>query len=415
MIARKIKIDYLIYILLLLPFLEMPRLGYIPYINVFFFVFKAISAACVFILTLLRRKLSELDYIFFLYCFVVILSTLLNNGNITSSVSESLAILVPILLFELYMKKLSIKQLLMPIVIIYTIYALITLFQIIQIPFEILVTHGERDSYKNLFYDEYGPIFALGDTKRFLFILLPLNIFNMVSNVKRNIKDRIKVISIYIVSVFIIIYSWEVTAILTMVLLAVFYFLYDNRIISRLIKKINCSLVFVGYLLTNVLLVLTPFLSYLSVFFGLFGKSVTLSGRVYVWEKCLYLVSQSPILGYGINREYTAQEFWGLVHMHNLLLNCTYVGGVALLFIFIYFLYRLSARLSKKRITRLASVFIVGMIAFCVTSLVDTTDYNVLYLMLSVAWYANDLILNIDKPTQTCKGKGNYENSLCNC
>ena len=34
-----------------------------------------------------------------------------------------------------------------------------------------------------------------------------------------------------------IIYSWEVTAILTMVPLAVFYFLYDNRIISRLIKK----------------------------------------------------------------------------------------------------------------------------------------------------------------------------------
>ena len=154
----KISKNFMIYLICLLPFLEMPRFGYIQSINSIFLVFKIASALIVVFLVLKYRNINKLNSFIIVYCFIIIISTIINKGEIFNTISDAIGIIVPFFLIDIYLNKLSLRQLLLPIVVILTIYASITSIQILKVPFNIFVVHGLRDNYTSLFYDQYGPV-----------------------------------------------------------------------------------------------------------------------------------------------------------------------------------------------------------------------------------------------------------------
>ena len=108
--VNKISKDYLIYILLLFPFLELPILGNTK-INYVFVVLKVISTLCS--CTLLIKEYfaknkncisKELLLIIFLES-VFVFSTVINNGKIVESIGDALAIIIPCFLIEYFSKK----------------------------------------------------------------------------------------------------------------------------------------------------------------------------------------------------------------------------------------------------------------------------------------------------------------------
>ena len=114
----KMKKSYFVYLLCILPFLEMPRWGYVPEVNRLFLVAKMISAVYVISIVVINNSFNRLDIAFIAYCLIGILSTVINKGQVMDAISESLAILIPLFLIEFYMNRLTLAQLLKPFVYI---------------------------------------------------------------------------------------------------------------------------------------------------------------------------------------------------------------------------------------------------------------------------------------------------------
>ena len=76
--------------------------------------------------------------------------------------------------------------------------------------------------------------------------------------------------------------------------------------------------------------------------------------------------------------------------MHNLLVNCAYIGGLLLLLCIIYILYILQKRLSmpmeKNSIVYMLNAAYIG---FLILALTDTPDNNMLYILFPFMYAGN--------------------------
>lgn len=398
----RIRVNYFIYIFCLLPFLEMPRFGKIPNINTLFLAWKLLAAIIVCVLLIKKRyKLNKLDISLIIYWGIVISSTLINHGMIVDSISDGLAILIPIFNVEMNMEKCSLRELITPIILCFSIYTTITAIQLLNVPFYVFATHGLRESMLYLYTDKYGEIFALGHPKRFSFIIFPLIIYALMLDRNNDIvsinsvKHTLTKIYIIIVSVFCLVYSWSVSAMITIAIILFFYHLYSVESISKIWKYLNVKLILCGFFVINILLLVPSFLNLFAKLLKLFGKTTTLSGRTYIWEKGINYIMQRPILGYGFDSKLVASRFWGLVHLHNYLLNSLYIGGILLLICIVYVLILLAKHLSQIGTnSTLGRALTLGFLGFLILSLTDTTDYNMLFLLFPFMYTNNST--NID-------------------
>lgn len=379
----------------------MPRFGVIPDINFCFLVWKLIATAIVVIQTFSkRRKLNTLDALLLLYCLIIILSTKINEGSVVDVISDSLAIVVPIFTIELYIKRLSLKQLVLPMVVLFSLYTTITAIQLLNVPFYIFHIHGLRDSYSNLYIDQYGSIFALGNPKRFVFMILPLIVYTlMYEKYRTDIEGRRttnmnKIMTVYVwgVSLFCLFYSWSTSAMLAVIIILLFYYFYSSRIFSNIWKYINGVIIFIGYIIINILLLFSSFIGVFKSMLELLGKDTSLSGRTYIWAKAFAFIIEKPLIGYGVNNELTASRFSGLVHLHNYLLNCTYIGGVLLLACVIIMLFIIGKSLSEDIQENVyVRILLLGFTGFLIIALTDTPDYNMLYMLFPFMYLNNQL------------------------
>ena len=379
----KIKKEYAKYLICLLPFLEMPRFGNIPYINYFFLAWKLISALIVCEMVLMSRKLNKLDVVLILYCGSLIISTIINRGKIMDAISDGLAIIIPFLLLDHYKNRFSLKKMLMPIVSLVGLYGIITALQIVRIPFYIFTIQGMRDSFSYLWTDSYGEIFALGSLKRFGFMLIPALIFTLLVEYphRKKISAKVYIFIMSALSFFLLIYSWSIASLFSIIGILVCCALLEKQVIGHFLKMFNMKIILSVYIIINSLLIMTPSLDNFNNILELFGKSTNLSGRTYVWERAIQFIMDKPILGYGINREFTASNFWNLVHMHNLLLNSTYEGGIIGLFLMIYFLYLLSKSLADNCEIQEMQILSIALLGVFILALADTPEYNVIFMM----------------------------------
>lgn len=388
----KIKKSYLIYLLCLFPFLEMPRWGYVPEINRLFLVAKLLSATYILAKVILSNLLNKLDILFIVYSTVLVISTIINRGEVVEAVSNGVAIIAPMLLVEYYMNKISISQLLKPFVYIQMIYTLITGIQLLRVPFHIFRVHGLRSMYTSLDHDKYGYIYALGEPKRFVFVLLPMLMFALLIWRKQSINSQVKLGFCFCCSIFVVTYSWGVSAMLSLLGVVLYLFFVDKFIIFK--KYIDIWKIWIGYLISNALLVGTNILVGMRWFAALFGKSSNLSGRTYIWAKAISYIKDSFLYGYGIDGVVVRGRFDNLAHVHNLLLNILYQGGIVLFIIFTYICFIVFQKLYQYR-ERNAAVIITGaLLGYFVLALTDTTDSNMLFLIFVLGYSIDKNIFN---------------------
>ena len=393
----KIKQSYMIYILCIVPYLEMARLGGIKSINIFFLIAKIIVAGYAIGITTLNNQWNAGSITLSAYCLTLIIPTIIFRGSIIDSISDSLAMLVPFLLISYYGKKLDFKEIAKPIIFFYSTYALLTSIQLIRIPFTIFKEQSLRDSYLFMLRDEYGPIFALGDPKRFVFMLLPLFYLLAIRLMEENSKKiRILFYCIIGISLFDVVYVWSISALLVLVIFLILIIANDNKIINKVFNWLNIWNVLIILGVANVLLLFTSFLSLFSDFFELFGKTITLSGRTFIWAKAIPLIQQSLIIGHGYNLEEIKRIFYNFVHLHNLIINILYTGGFIRLAVFVSFNVFVAKKIDTERDSIISKFTVFAIMAFLILGLTDTPDYGMLYAIYAFGFIYSDYITTAD-------------------
>lgn len=125
-------------------------------------------------------------------------------------------------------------------------------------------------------------------------------------------------------------------------------------------------------------------------------KDITLAGRTYLWETVLNILKKSPLFGEGVqSSRYDINMFFsasgGVIgtavnHPHNYILNVALHGGIIAAALFIA-AHGLIAYQSDKALSRKSSAtFTCFFVCYFTASLVDTLDYSLFYLLLSIAY-----------------------------
>lgn len=374
--------EFILLFFLILPFIE-PQLfkveADLQIVDRAFAIFKSISS--LFIVLFYLRKFyfhfSKSVLLMTAVQFITLISTLYNKGSLTRYIGPALTSIVLIMLGELVLK-IEWRKFLIALENILTLFFIINVF--------------------TLFFKVIGikpfalwPSF-LGIENRWIYFFLPWTVISFINSYLKHGYINFRAWTICLISTFSLVFVWSVGAFLAFITFLIsFIFRSINSQKNFFVTKastmyfiiiiLNCILVFgfssdiLHYIITMVL-----------------KKSVTLSGRTFLWETVLRVLEDSPLLGMGVQSQTFDMNFFYVQsnfcepcrvnHPHNHFLNVAYHGGIPALIIFGYLIHYVMHQVDKIKDRDFLNIIYCGSLATFVAALVDTLDFSLFYFFI---------------------------------
>jgi O-antigen ligase len=234
--------------------------------------------------------------------------------------------------------------------------------------------------------DNYGSRFFLGSDNRFiLYILIQTILYNylLCNDSSKMLKRRMYFCCIInLITLFVV---WSASALVIYVILLCFQFIYQKKK-----KKINIRLVLGIIIIIEILIVffnIQNLFEYLIV--NILHKSLNLSYRTYIWEKAINEITSNVsnlFFGHGFldltNRFFinTLNAYGTIIspiHLHNILINNLYMGGIfgtLLYFIFI------NSVVNKIILIKKSNIKLYNMYSVIIASIFSLLIFDVLEL-----------------------------------
>ena len=319
---------------------------------------RYVSAAVILIISLRSLKLSKVGILILLFCSILSVNTLINKGDIPTLINEVLPIFSLVLLTEYYLRnnfKLYIKTFLF-------------LFEIlVVINFITMILHPEGLYTTSLYtlnlqiVTGYTENWFLGYRNIHILIILPTLVFSFLYSYMDGEKIKLRTKLLIIISTISVLMGMSATTIIgtSIFLILVLFKDYFIRFTKMNIKTFIIIVVtmFLGIVIFRVQNFLTFFIT------GIFDRSMTFTGRTYIWDNVMESIKNSPLFGYGIehrvDRVLRATRVVAY-HAHNAFLEILFRGGIVLLtsFSLIIFNSAKSLLMEKNNLTWLLSVTI---------------------------------------------------------
>ena len=185
-----------------------------------------------------------------------------------------------------------------------------------------------------------------------------------------------------------------VSIIIFPVVFGLIFYLKDKNI--KIIRLINAKLIYILFLIINYILLSGKLLEILSVIIVKYlKKSITLSGRIYLWQTVIEVLNKKPLFGLGVQSNEFDEKFFyessGFVggtavnHPHNHFLNVAYHGGFIALIVFILIVFITMCDIDKIKEKGIYCVMVAGVVSIMLAALVDTLDFSLFYLFIPIA------------------------------
>lgn len=264
-------------------------------------------------------------------CFLIILSTLANRGDLISAIVTASRSLIVILLLEIISKKKSNFF----NVLDSWIFCMMTVV-IIDLITEIVYPNG-------LYNTDIASInWFLGYKTARATYSLPLGYISLYTNHKRYGRATFRWYFTMVLIAYNALLSQGLGLFITVVVLAGIVFLLEmmymgnkRRILDRIVSFVfNYKIVILLYAIITVMVVLFENPTIMQLVAGITGKTVNFSRRTIVWASLLPQIAKSPIIGYGYMPSAAYEKiigFRGGSNAHNLILALLMNGGVILL------------------------------------------------------------------------------------
>jgi O-antigen ligase len=152
-------------------------------------------------------------------------------------------------------------------------------------------------------------------------------------------------------------------------------------------KKAN--LLFLAILIFNFLIVFARVQNLFSYFIvDVLHRDLTLTGRIYVWDEHIRLFLKRPVFGYGFIQTIFIPALNGFWHPHNFILKMLTTGGISLVAIFCFLLFRVGKAIEKAAQSdkmRVVAILVLGYLIVGISGELET-GYQ-LFPTLVTAWH----------------------------
>lgn len=374
-------------VLLILPFFEP------TYISVNFSklhslinLWKIGNLFIVLLIYIKNMKISKYMIGILLYEFIVIFSTCINtSGNLNLAILDAISIIgiCMILEYELTLKP---KRILGILEIVFILLITINFISILKYPNGLYAT----ERYKNNW--------VLGYDNVHIVTFIPALMISMINGYFKGDKLTLKflyLLTICSLSVFI---CWSGNSLVAIILFDLFI-IFKNRIIhnSNIFNYTNYLIVHISLFVSIVILRLQKIFSWLVV--DILHKNLTFTGRTYIWDSTLELISRRKVIGYGVETSFIRTFKLGnknATHAHNHILEIVYKSGIIGMIIYMYILYIVGKSLNYYKKNIISAIISFSILIFFIMMLIEARDKMQFYIILIMGYFIKYIIDDIN-------------------
>ena len=388
---------FIMYIILIIPFFKPRYLIYGPVnYNTYFTLLLGVALVVIIFLVIIKKKIKKNFFVIVLYFIVLLISTSINNGDMNNAISTAIQVLTFILVVDYGLKYdtkifLNAVDLLLYMLVIYNLY---TIFM-----------------YPNgMYIDSSGYLdnWFLGFKNVHILVILPAITFDFINSYYKYGKLKWWNYFFLIISWISVIIVNSSTSIIG--LTAVSAFIIFNKLFNktRILNIKNYTVAYIISFFGIIILRVQNLISFIVV--DILKKDLTFTNRVYIWDGVMRLISDKPLLGYGVETSATRMtripEQLSL-HAHNQILEIIYKSGFIGFTIFVYIVYLAYKELMKYKETIISKFLSIVMFAWMIMMLTEAYAYE--YFM-----YFFVICFNIGNLVKTRKDENINEESYSN-
>lgn len=399
---KKSELKYFIlYLFLLIPFFKTDFMARYDQVNQIFNLWKMISIFIIFIMYLKKGKITKNMLI--LICFEgwQVAITAIYNEDVTTVLNCAIIILALAMILESAYNK---KMLLSVLLFCFEIVIYINFITVIMFPTGMYTTGS-------LLVGEAKQNWFLGFKNVHIVFYLPAILISLVYSELYGCKRRRNLL-IFIV-IFCTILCQSSTSIIGISILLLLLLL--NRLFYK--KKIfefkNLILIICALFLLVIIFRLQDLFSYL--FVDLLGKDLTFSNRTLLWDTTMIAISKKMLCGYGwqaITKRHLMYNSETIISSHNQILEYLYIGGIILLGIYIYIIYRINKETNNNHNEKIVKYISISFFVLQIIYLTEVFINPLIYLIIIIPLYQNTLFAksNMDNKLEERTNNVEYEN-----
>lgn len=225
-----------------------------------------------------------------------------------------------------------------------------------------------------------GDCYFMGFDNGMIYGLLPMCVYSLCycRLVKGNLFAPLSYYCLAL-AVFSVCYVQTATGVIAMGILVLLLCVRARSIDGSALVKPGFLIAF--YFIVTLLLVVFRVQTYFSVIISdLFNKDVTLSGRTFLWDYALQLISQRPFIGYGATtRAILGTNGHVYPHPHCLVLDMLYRGGIPMFIAFLAMFVSFSHAYKNACGGFIRDAILIGAFALLVVEITGSTQFKPLF------------------------------------
>lgn len=375
--------------------LEPTCLPYVTSIEKFYNVISIAVCAAILLLYLWYNKISRIILLISIYYFYQIAMTWYNSGNLKGILLLSIKFIAICMFIEIGLNLKNKFIVINSLMTVLEIYIYINLLTILIYPNGMYVTVS-TDNANNWF---------LGYKNQMINFILPaigLCLFNYYCNDKFAYK-KLRTGCILVCGCLTTILMWSGASLVLLAILIV-YVLLAKKLPTKIFNFRNFLIVNIILTVSIVLFRIQNIFSFLIV--DILHKDITLTGRIYIWDKVLKYIYERPLVGYGVESysyrcikmrsiaPLTYYDYYGALHGHCRFLEVMYRGGIILLIIYLLILIYSCRELMRHKNSMQAKIISITIFAYLTGMITEWYDYSPMFFALLVLGYNIQRFLN---------------------
>lgn len=331
-----------------------------------------------------HQKINAFMVLIALYYLILLATTAINDGEIKKIAVQAAAFVSICLLIDMAICNQA-KATVRTLRVILEVYLFINVASIILFP---------EGMYTSNLFEKY---YFLGYKNQMINFILPalcLSLFDHVTYRKKSVSSALRVIAVLMVSL--------ASALLvdsgasTIIVLAMACFVLARKALSPKIFNAN------SYLVLNILIffaiVVFEMQYLLSDVIQALGRDLTLTGRVYIWEKTRYLIQENWLLGYGVESYadrvfqynslgYSFYDRYAGLHAHDRYLETLFRGGILLLVVYLSILVLSARQMYRNRSNSGVAILAFSIFLYLTGMITEFYEYSPLFFGLLLLGY----------------------------
>lgn len=360
----------------------------INWIDNIFIGLKVITALIVICLFFLQhqRRVSFIIFLIIAYEGILLVSTILFGGDFKDYFLGCAYLVIFSILTELMIEK-DVECYIHTLSFILTAYSYINLLSFFLWPDGLYVN------------DFMWPCYFLGYRNVANSFLVPASgIIVLNSYIKNDRLTMSAVLGVFSGFLFNIL-TWSVTGIIAFSIFFLGLFFLEK---TKLWGIIKLKYIIAGGLLVFYLLVIVRFQTLFSSFFvNVLHRNVTLTGRTELWDKLLILISQSFLLGKGVQGRESFVQMTGLrwANMaHNQFIQILVEGGMVALALFVTIMFIVGIQYDKKIKTNKYNVICLCISVFLIVFQAEVyTSFYLFFAVFIIAFHVDKIEISSKK------------------